>query len=82
MATEAQVTANRLNATKSTGPCTAEGKAVVAQNAIKHGLLARQHVVLGEDPQQFEHDRRQWLEEFQPAGYAETKLVERIAGLH
>jgi hypothetical protein len=41
MATDAQVAANRLNAQESTGPRTTEGKAVVAQNAVKHGLLAR-----------------------------------------
>ncbi|MBN1510032.1 MAG: hypothetical protein JW955_24515, partial [Sedimentisphaerales bacterium] len=81
MNTEAQITANRANARKSTGPRTAEGKAIVAQNAIKHGLLARQHVIMGEDPEQFEQSRRLWLEEFQPVGHAETKLVERIAAL-
>ena len=49
MATEAQVAANRLNAQKSSGPRTAEGKAVVAQNAVKHGLLAREGVLRGKD---------------------------------
>jgi hypothetical protein len=33
MATEAQIQANRLNAQKSTGPRTAEGKAQASQNA-------------------------------------------------
>ena len=37
MCSEAKLTANRLNAKKSTGPRTLEGKAVVAQNALKHG---------------------------------------------
>jgi hypothetical protein len=81
MATPAQVSANRRNAAKSTGPRTTVGKTIVAQNAIKHGLLARQHVVLGEDPQQFELSRRQWLDEISPVGNAETTLAERIAGL-
>ena len=46
MASAAQTIANRLNAQKSTGPRTPEGKAVVSQNAVKHGLLAEQVVLL------------------------------------
>lgn len=50
MASEAQILANPLNAPKSTGPRTAEGKAAVWRNAVKHGLTARSIVVTGEDP--------------------------------
>jgi len=50
MSSEAKVTANRRNAKKSTGPRTLEGKAIVAQNAIKHGFLAKQDLIAGEDP--------------------------------
>jgi len=50
MASEAQILANPLNAPKSTGPPTAEGKAAVWRNAVKHGLTARSIVVTGEDP--------------------------------
>ena len=68
MATEAQVAANRANARKSTGPRTAEGKAVVSQNAVKHGLLAREGVLRGEDGEEFEMHREMLLEELQPVG--------------
>jgi len=81
MATEAQVVANRLNAQKSTGPRTDEGKAAVAQNAVRHGLLAQQAVIRGEDPGAFESYRQQLLGELNPAGAMESILAERIVGL-
>ena len=81
MATEAQVSANRSNAAKSTGPRTTQGKAIVAQNAIKHGLLARQNVIMGEDQQEFDLHRGQFLDELEPAGTMETFLAERIVSL-
>ena len=40
MATEKQIAANRLNAQKSTGPKTPEGRAAVRLNGVKHGLTA------------------------------------------
>ena len=49
MATQAQTNANRVNSQKSTGPKTAEGKAAVAQNALKHGLFGKLAVINGED---------------------------------
>jgi len=81
MASDAQIRANRLNAQKSTGPRTAAGKAVVAQNAVRHGLLAEQVVIRGEDPGQFEFYRAQMLEEMAPAGTMESMLAERAVGL-
>ena len=81
MATPAQVQANRSNAQKSTGPRTAEGKAVAAQNAVRHGLLAQEVVIKGEDPGEFEFYRDQMLAELAPAGQMETLLAQRIVGL-
>jgi hypothetical protein len=81
MASEAQVVANRSNARKSTGPRTPEGKTVVSQNAVKHGLLAEHAVVRGEDPGQFEFYRDQMLGELAPAGQMESVLAERVVSL-
>jgi hypothetical protein len=81
MATEAQVHANRTNAQKSTGPRTAEGKAAVAQNAVKHGLSGRADVIKGEDQAQFDLLREQVFAELVPAGAVETILVERVVSL-
>jgi hypothetical protein len=81
MASAAQVLANRVNAQKSTGPRTQEGKAAVSQNAVKHGLLAREAVIKGEDPGQFEFYRDQMLGELAPAGSVESLLAERVVSL-
>ena len=81
MATKAQIHANRTNAEKSTGPRTDEGKTKVAQNAVKHGLLAQRNVIIGEDPEEFDLHRDQMLGELAPAGVVETLLVERIVSL-
>jgi len=81
MASEAQVEANRVNAQKSTGPRTPEGKAAVSQNAVKHGLLAERVVIKDEDPGEFEFYRRSLLAELCPVGDYETILAERAASL-
>jgi hypothetical protein len=81
MATNAQIEANRQNARKSTGPRTAEGKAAVSQNAIKHGLWGRADVVSWEDPAEFELHREALLAELAPAGAMERMLAARIVGL-
>ena len=41
MATDRQIAANRLNALRSTGPATDEGKAASRGNALTHGLTSR-----------------------------------------
>ncbi len=81
MATVAQIQANQLNAQKSTGPRTAEGKERVSQNALKHGLLARDAVIQGEDPAEFEVYREGMLRELAPAGAVEAMLAARVVGL-
>ena len=49
MASLKQISANRKNAKKSTGPVTDIGKAKVSINDIKHGLYAEHHIAVGED---------------------------------
>ena len=81
MASVAQIQANRLNAQKSTGPRTAAGKERASRNALRHGLLAREAVIAGEDPEEFEMYREGMLQELAPAGQVETLLAERIVSL-
>jgi len=54
MGTERQNQANRANATKSTGPTSAEGKAISAANATKHGIYSERPVAIRRGP--FEED--------------------------
>jgi hypothetical protein len=81
MATQKQIKANRQNAKKSTGPKTAEGKATVSKNAVKHGLFAAEAVVTSEDPAEYEAYRDEFFAEMKPAGAIETMLAERFVSL-
>ena len=81
MTTAAQVEANRANAQKSTGPRTPEGKATVAQNAVKHGLLARTAVLHGEDWEEHACFSEDLLNELYPDGVMEQELADRIVSL-
>ena len=81
MSTESQILANRRNAQKSTGPRTIQGKAAVSQNALKHGLSARQAIISSESQADFELYHEQMLSELAPAGPMESMLAERIVTL-
>ncbi len=79
MTTLKQIEANRRNSRGSTGPRTRTGKAESKMNAMKHGLLAEQVVVRGEDPVEFAGVLESLIGEFQPQGPLEEQLVERVA---
>src|SRR5262245_21371125 len=71
-----RIEANRQNARLSTGPKTAEGKARVAQNAITHGLFARQALLPGEAPKALEDLGEAVRAAFNPEGAQEELLIE------
>src|SRR6266498_1884952 len=78
MATLAQVTANQLNAQHSTGPVTQEGKARVAQNALRHGLTARHLVVREDEREEFTELRDSLIAELAPQGAIETVTFDEL----
>src|SRR5690242_6895299 len=78
MATLAQITANRLNAQKSTGPRSAEGKAAARFNSVKHGLDAESLLLPGEDPAEYEKLAADYRAEFHPATPSENFHVETM----
>ncbi|MCK5232244.1 MAG: hypothetical protein KAR13_18370 [Desulfobulbaceae bacterium] len=83
MISEKQKQANVQNAQLSTGAVTQEGKAVVARNAIKHGIFAKDLVVAAGDGQEDELEYHELLAELkkdlEPEGRIEMLLVEKIA---
>ena len=81
MATKIQLEANRANARRSTGPKTPSGKARSSMNAVKHGLTAKQIIVPGETPEQFDKLRDGLIADFAPGTTIERELVDQLASL-
>lgn len=81
MASEKQIAANRRNATKSTGPRTAKGKAVSANNALRHGVLSKSAVSSFEDAEEYQALLEQLVEDHKPVTVIECTFVERITNL-
>ena len=54
MASAKQTLANKNNARRSTGPKTKLGKEKVSMNAMKLGIYAEHHVMVGEDTEQLQ----------------------------
>jgi hypothetical protein len=78
MATLSQIEANRLNAQKSTGPRTPQGKAVSSRNALKSGLDAESQFVAGEDRTEFAQLQYEYIARFQPLTPEERFQVDTL----
>ena len=78
MSTQAKIIANRRNSKKSTGPRTPKGKAIVSNNAVKHGLLAHQTIISSENQADFRKERDRILSDLVPESPMESMLAERI----
>jgi hypothetical protein len=78
MATPAQITANRANAQKSTGPRSVEGKSASRFNALKHGIDAASIVVPGEDPAEYDALVAHYQQEYQPRSASESFHVDTM----
>jgi hypothetical protein len=79
MATQKQTAANRLNARKSTGPRTPEGRAAVRLNGVTHGLTAKTLVLKGESESDFKALFESLEAEHQPTTPTEEILVADLA---
>lgn len=79
MTTEKQIKANQANAKKSTGATSDEGKAVVASNALKHGLFAQRLMLPDENLDEYAQLIHGLVSSLNPVGTLEQLLVEKIA---
>ena len=83
MTTKKQIEANKQNALVSTGPATSEGKAIVAQNAVKHGIFAKDLIITSGDGKEDAQEYRELLDglilSLNPSGQMECLLVEKIS---
>ena len=78
MATPAQITANRANAQKSTGPRSPEGKSASRFNALKHGIDAASIVIPGEDPADYDALTANYQRSYRPETPSENFHVDTM----
>ena len=80
MSTQAQIEANRLNALKSTGPKTDEGKARSSHNALTHGLTATgQSLLPCESADSYHQFVNEVIQSLRPSTPLENVLARRVA---
>ena len=77
MATGAQISANRRNSARSTGPRTEAGRNRSRLNALKHGFRAEKAILPDEDPAALQERLDHWTADLQPRNSVEQYLVER-----
>ena len=82
MATQAQITANRINAQFSTGAKTEEGKAKSSRNNLRFGFTGRFFVAECEDQDQFDQLVSDLEDEHRPSTPTEKILVRNMAQHH
>jgi len=78
MATNKQISANRKNSKKSTGPNTANGKLKSSLNSIKHGLYAEKIAVIGENIDEVNEFIERLVNELKPVGVHQEFIVSKM----
>jgi hypothetical protein len=77
MTSELKLETNRLNAEKSTGPKSPDGKSRSSMNAVKHGLRAKKAVLLSHETEEdYSAIHKAMLNELDPRGFVETTIAQ------
>ena len=76
-----QIAANRLNARKSTGPATEDGKRRSRCNAVRHGLTAETVIGALEDAEDYQAFEAAIMGDYDAQSAVERELVLRLASL-
>jgi hypothetical protein len=76
-----QFQANRLNALKSTGPRTEEGKRISRRSALRHGLIAETVIDGLEDGEDYRGFEAAIIADYDAETAVERELVLRLASL-
>ncbi len=79
MSTSARIAANQANAQHSTGPKTAEGKAIASKNAVTTALTGRTVLLAEDDLELYENHLAAYRYQFEPLTEVECLLVQCIA---
>src|SRR3954453_12329264 len=79
MSSQRRIEASRANGARSRGPVTAEGKMRSAQNALRHGLLAKAGVLADEDADAFPSLVDRYADRFLPVADVQLLFLERMA---
>jgi hypothetical protein len=78
MASQKQLEANRLNASKSTGPRSLQGKARSSMNALKTGIDAESQIIRGEKVANLEALSTDYHQRFHPTTPEQRMLVDTL----
>ena len=78
----AQIAANQANSQLSSGPRSDEGKAIAAQNNVRHGLTGAFAVLPNEDQSAFDRLAKDLRKEYEPRSTSEDILVDGLAQHH
>jgi hypothetical protein len=78
MSTRKQRAASRANGQKSQGPITIAGKVKSRYNALKHGIDAKQQIMVGESAEDLAELAAEYHEFYSPANVDERFLVDTL----